>query len=148
MLRRKIRGFRRWQFVSHKLMRWAVGPLLFVAFFANAMLFATSAFYTLTFILQTICYLAAINGWRMRRAKRPHPVFYLPFYFTMVNFAAVIAIAKFLSGERQTVWDKAESARLTAVRLPGANGSNGGGEAASASLEPELEAAQQKVAKS
>lgn len=147
VLHRKIRGLRRWQFVSHKLLRWAVGPLLFVAFFANAMLFATSAFYTLTFLLQTCCYIAAINGWRMRRAKRPHPVFYLPFYFAMVNFAAVIAITKFLSGERQVVWEKAESARLAAVRLPERHGSNGDGAAHPASLDAGLEATPQRVAK-
>ena len=84
----------------------------------------------------------------MRRAKRPHPLFNLPFYFTMVNFAAVIAIAKFLSGERQIVWDKAESARLVPVRLPDRAATSGGnGSKLHDAGQPEVESTHQKVAK-
>jgi cellulose synthase/poly-beta-1,6-N-acetylglucosamine synthase-like glycosyltransferase len=112
MMRDQFRGFRLWQFFSHKLLRWSAGPLLFFTLLANVMLMEGSAFYTTVFWLQVGFYLAAINGWRIRRARKPHPLFYLPFYFTMVNLAAVIATSKFLSGERQTTWDKAESARF------------------------------------
>lgn len=108
----KVGGKRLWQFASHKLLRWAMGPVLFVALFANAMLMEGSVFYTVLALGQVAFYLAALNGWRTRRTKRPFAVFNIPFYFTMVNFAAVIAMAKFASGQRQTVWEKAESARF------------------------------------
>jgi len=111
-MRSRFRGLRLWQFVSHKLVRWGIGPLLFLAMLANVNLAGTSWFYTTTFVLQLAFYAAAINGWRLRRTRKVHPLFYIPFYFTMVNLAAVMAMAKFLSGERQSVWDKAESARL------------------------------------
>jgi hypothetical protein len=78
-----------------------------------------SVFFTLTMMGQLFIYLAAVNGWRMRRTRKPHPLFYLPFYFTMVNLAAVIAMARFFSGERQRVWDKAESARFAPVGSQG-----------------------------
>ena len=39
----------------------------------------------------------------------------------MVNLAAVSAIVKFISGERQRVWDKAESARVAPTVVPGGN---------------------------
>jgi len=119
LLRKKLRGFRGFQFFSHKLLRWVIGPILFVAFFSNAILAPGSTFYTVTFVLQVGLYLAALNGWRVRRTRKPHPVFYVPFYFTMVNLAAVVAIKKFLAGERQSTWDKAESARLSPVASPG-----------------------------
>ncbi|UCH82816.1 MAG: hypothetical protein JSW50_10080, partial [Candidatus Latescibacterota bacterium] len=118
LLRKKLRGFRRFQFFSHKLLRWGIGPLLFFTFMANVALSRDSVFYTLTLLLQVGLYLAALNGWRVRRTRKPHPVYYVPFYFTMVNLAAVVAIAKFLSGERQSTWDKAESARLSPVGSP------------------------------
>jgi hypothetical protein len=119
-LRSKIVGFRRWQFFSHKLLRWFVGPLLFINLFANATLAKGSTTFMWLLALQVVFYLAALNGWRMRKARRPRPVFYLPFYFTMVNLAAVLAIAKFIAGERTRVWEKAESARFAPTGLNGA----------------------------
>jgi cellulose synthase/poly-beta-1,6-N-acetylglucosamine synthase-like glycosyltransferase len=114
-MRDKVGGFRLWQFVSHKLIRWMAGPLLFVALLANAVLAETSAFFTVLLVGQLFFYLAAINGWRVRRTRKPTMIFYLPFYFTMVNVAAVFATVKFLTGERQSVWEKAESARFAPV---------------------------------
>jgi cellulose synthase/poly-beta-1,6-N-acetylglucosamine synthase-like glycosyltransferase len=118
-LRGKIRGFRRWQFVSHKLLRWAIGPMMLLILVSNVALARGSVFYTLTLAAQLFLYLAAVSGWRMQRTRRPHPLFYLPFYFSMVNLAAVVAIAKFISGQRQRVWEKAESARFAPAGAPG-----------------------------
>lgn len=115
LMRKKLAGLRSFQFFSHKLLRWVIGPLLFVALASNVMLVGESSFYSVMLALQVVFYLAALNGWRVRRARKPHPLFYVPFYFTMVNLAAGVALAKFLSGERQSTWDKAESARLTPV---------------------------------
>ncbi|MFQ5511466.1 MAG: glycosyltransferase family 2 protein [Candidatus Krumholzibacteriia bacterium] len=120
-LRAKFAGFRRWQFFSHKLLRWFIGPLLFVNLFANTMLANGSSLFMWLLGLQVVFYLAALNGWRMRKARKPHPGFYLPFYFTMVNLAAVMAIAKFISGERTRVWEKAESARFAPAAVIGSS---------------------------
>jgi len=113
ILRRKFKGFRLWQFVSHKLIRWMLGPFLLLAFLSNAALFPTSPTYAAIFICQVLFYLAAVNGWRLKRTKKPRSIYYVPFYFTMVNFAAIVAIAKFSVGKRQAVWEKAESARFS-----------------------------------
>lgn len=115
-LRRKYHGFKLWQFVSHKLVRWFVGPLMFVALLANAILAEGSAFYAVVLGLQLLLVAAAIGGWRTRRSRRPHPFLYLPAYFIMVNVAAVIAMSRYLSGERLATWDKAESARFAPAR--------------------------------
>jgi hypothetical protein len=117
-LRDKITGFRRWQFVSHKLLRWAAGPILIATLISNAVLMRDSVFYSVTMMGQLFVYLAALNGWRMRKTRKPHPLFYLPFYFTMVNLAAVVAFLRFLSGERRSVWEKAESARAVPAVAP------------------------------
>jgi cellulose synthase/poly-beta-1,6-N-acetylglucosamine synthase-like glycosyltransferase len=108
----KFRGFRLWQFWTHKLMRWLMTPFLCIVLLSNTLLAGHSWFYTTTFVLQLAFYAAALNGWRMRRQRKSHPVSYIPFYFTMVNLAAVRAFARFLSGDRQAVWEKAESARV------------------------------------
>ena len=117
-LRGKIRGFRRFQFISHKLLRWAVGPMMFLVLVSNFVLMRGSVFFTLTMAAQLFLYLAALTGWRTKKTRKPHPLFYLPFYFTMVNLAAAVAIVKFISGKRQRVWEKAESARLAPAGTP------------------------------
>ncbi len=118
VLANRFKGFRLWQFASHKLLRWAVAPFLLLALAANGMLVAQSWFYACTAILQVAFYLAAFNGWRLRKAKKPHRLFYVPFYFTMVNLAATVAVIKFAVGQRQAVWEKAESARFSPIHSP------------------------------
>ncbi len=115
MLRGRIRGMRRWQFVSHKLLRWSVGVFAAIALVANAALAFASPLFTTLLLLQLVFYTAAIVGWRRRGAERPGWVLYIPFYFTMVNAAAIVAMANFLVGRRQSVWEKAPSTRLPAA---------------------------------
>lgn len=112
MLKDRIRGFRLWQFWSHKLLRWMIGLFMISAFVANFALARSSGFYAAVFAAQFVFCLAALAGWFMRDAQKPRRLFYLPFYFLMVNCAALVGILKFMTGQRQTVWDKAESTRL------------------------------------
>ena len=111
-LHRRMRGMRLWQFVSHKLLRWAAGPILAVLFAATAVLAGRSPGYAAFLALQIACYLAAFLGWRMRLRASVPKVLYVPFYFTMVNHAATVAFIRFATGHRQVVWEKAESTRL------------------------------------
>ncbi|NIM20764.1 MAG: glycosyltransferase [Candidatus Latescibacteria bacterium] len=121
ILKSKFRGFRLWQFLSHKLIRWTVAPFLFLILISNIMLVGSSWFYTVVLAFQSIFYLAAMNGWRLKRTSKPRSIFYVPFYFTMVNFAAIVAIAQFLAGKRLRVWEKAESARFAPAPAKGKN---------------------------
>lgn len=115
MLASRFSGFRLWQFISHKFSRWFIGPFLIIAFIANIVLCKGSWFFTAALIAQALFYLSAFNGWRLRKAKKPHRLFYVPFYFTMVNLAAMVAMSKFMVGHRQVVWEKAESARFSPI---------------------------------
>ncbi len=110
-LRGRVRGIRLWQFVSHKLLRWCVGAVLLVLLAANAALVPRSPFYAGFMVLQVLCYAAACLGWMMRSRPDVPRVLYVPFYFTMVNYAALVAMVRFLAGRRQVVWEKAESTR-------------------------------------
>jgi cellulose synthase/poly-beta-1,6-N-acetylglucosamine synthase-like glycosyltransferase len=115
----RIRGFRRWQFLSHKLLRWMIGMYLLTAFAANAVLVSSSSVYTAMFLCQVVFYSFALIGSRFRHSEKPRRIFYVPFYFTMVNTAALLGLVKFLTGKRQRVWEKAESTRQAAVPADG-----------------------------
>jgi len=114
----RIRGLRRWQFWSHKLLRWLAGAFLITALLSNAALAARHPFYALVFVTQLLFYSAAAVGWTRRLEGENKRIFNIPFYFTMVNTAAFVAVVKFLAGKRLSVWEKAESTRLSSAPEP------------------------------
>jgi len=114
-LHSRMHGLRLWQFVSHKLIRWCVGIVLGVTLISTVVLAQHSTGFAVFLALQLACYAAALGGWLMRRRATMPRALQVPFYFTMVNCAALIAMGRFLTGGRQVVWEKAESTRLSAA---------------------------------
>jgi cellulose synthase/poly-beta-1,6-N-acetylglucosamine synthase-like glycosyltransferase len=115
-LHRRMRGMRAWQFVSHKLLRWCVGAMLLVLLASSVALAGRSPEYAAVLVLQLACYAAALAGWVARRHRRVPRVLYVPFYFAMVNWAALVAMSRYVSGHRQATWEKAASTRQAPAR--------------------------------
>jgi cellulose synthase/poly-beta-1,6-N-acetylglucosamine synthase-like glycosyltransferase len=103
---------RTFQFVSRKLLRWLVGPMLPVLYAANLFLLGNPFFFTL-FVLQSFFYVLAAVGGLLRRGGVQSRVLFVPFYFVMVNAASVAAIMTYLGGNRLSQWEKAETTRNT-----------------------------------
>jgi len=101
---------RTFQFVSRKLLRWCVGAALPVVYIAS-MFLLRDPFFSVFFILQNIFYIFAAIGAILRRGRVRSKIFFVPFYFVMVNAAALAAIFTFLSGGRLSSWEKAETTR-------------------------------------
>jgi len=94
------------QLVSHKILRYLIPFLQTALFLANLKLVGKSYFYDAFFIGQIFFYLAAMYGYIiMSRGSRPHKLFYIPYYFNLVNFASLVAVVEYLSGERYVVWE-------------------------------------------
>ncbi len=125
VLRRRISGFRRWQFISRKLLRWMVGGFASIAFLANTVIAGDSLVYTALLAGQIVFYFAALLGWMKRSHHGPNKFLSIPFYFTMVNSAALVAIVRFLAGRRQQVWEKAPSTRISSADPPSLGSADG-----------------------
>lgn len=99
-------GFYAIQLFSHKVMRrLVVYPLIFL-FCVTPFLWSTNLFYRLAMIGQLIFYSFALlgfllDGTRFRRLK----FFTIPFYFCMVNAAALIASINLLRGRKIKRWE-------------------------------------------
>jgi len=104
-------NFRLFQFISRKLLRWWIGPLLPVLYVSNIFLLHYPLF-TGIFILQNAFYILAITGAVLRRGNVQSRLLFIPFYFVMVNSASVAAIFTYLLGGRLSSWEKAETTRL------------------------------------
>lgn len=93
-----------WSLISHKLMRWLVPVWLVLLIFANFFLLGIP-FYRLTLLVQIVFYLLAIIGWRMQVMGKKIKLFYIPFYFCLLNAAALKGLVNFLSGVRIESWE-------------------------------------------
>lgn len=89
-----------WVLFSHRLLRWAASMFLIAIFFASLNLLG-NMFYRTLFLIQVNFYLLAVCGFVVKRNIR---VISFPFYFSLVNTAALWGIIKYLSGNRHSTW--------------------------------------------
>lgn len=104
---RILAGVRGFCFISHKLLRWFTPIFLMALFITN--IFLEGFFFHVTFWLQMTFYGAAILGLFVRRGWGK--IFAIPFYFCMINLAALMGFLNFLLGKQQAIWDVASTTR-------------------------------------
>ncbi len=93
-------------FVSHKILRWVAPLLLLTLLVANLFLLDT-VFYRWLLAGQCLFYSIAVLGYLSRHLRKNHIV-YLPYYFTVVNLAALRGLVRFLSLKQHVLWDKVD----------------------------------------
>jgi len=98
-------GFYSIELLSHKVMRYAVPLFLAAVFAASAALAPGSLFYAAAFFAQALVYLAAAVSLALGRAGVHSRLLALPGYFVLANVAPVLALGKFLRGERYAKWE-------------------------------------------
>jgi cellulose synthase/poly-beta-1,6-N-acetylglucosamine synthase-like glycosyltransferase len=104
--------------ISHKLLRWFVPVFLIVSLLASVFLW-TSTFYRIALLLQLIFYFLAAIGWALARQKTNPKIFYLPYYFCLVNLASLYGVMKFFRGSLSPTWQTVRH-DLPANRQPSA----------------------------
>jgi cellulose synthase/poly-beta-1,6-N-acetylglucosamine synthase-like glycosyltransferase len=95
-------------FVSHKLLRWLSMLFMAALFFCNLPLVISCWWYQLTLAGQTVFYGLALCGWALRERISAAPV-YLPYYFTAVNWGALLGLWRYLTGTQKAAWTKART---------------------------------------
>jgi cellulose synthase/poly-beta-1,6-N-acetylglucosamine synthase-like glycosyltransferase len=110
-LRHCLRGFRTWQFLSRKVLRWlALVPMTVILLTTVELL--DRPFFAFLFALQVVFYVLAVSGWLLDIAGRKgSAVFTMPYYFLVVNIAAVIGVVQACFGRRFAVWEVAGYSR-------------------------------------
>ena len=91
--------------LSHRLLRWLVAPMLLAVLGLNLLL-AGKLLYGILLTGQLLFYGVALLGAvpTLRRQK----VFFVPFYFCLVNLAAVFGLFRALRGRISGVWEPVE----------------------------------------
>ena len=98
-------GFYAVQLLSHKVMRYFVPFFLMAIFAASAILTPGFLIYRIMFAAQLAGYACAALAWALDRAGIRSRLLVLPQYFVLANVASLIALYKFLRGERFASWE-------------------------------------------
>lgn len=100
------------QFTARKILRWLGPILMIIALGANISLAMNPGFYRVTLALQIIFYSLAIIGWVLNKfSLKPLPA-YLPYYFCLINWAALKALIRVLMGRDSSVWTPTTNIQL------------------------------------
>lgn len=83
------------QLFSHKILRWFAMLFFFILFVSNLFLLGGN-FYNLFFILQILFYTTALLGYLFEKSGKNNIIFYVPFYFCLVNLASLKGIFEYL----------------------------------------------------
>ncbi len=96
-------------YFSHRVMRWAVAPwCLIIAFALNSVLINESSLLCSLFMAQSFFYFMALLGYLLRSKKITIKGFFVPYYFVMMNLAAISGYFKFMMGKQSAIWEKAK----------------------------------------
>ncbi|MFQ5628583.1 MAG: glycosyltransferase family 2 protein [bacterium] len=97
-------GFFAIQAISHKLLRWLVPVFMLLAFVTNIFLVENGSFFKLIMSLQIAFYSFAFIGLLRKKQEPIARIFYVPYYFCLVNWASLQGILENYTGETYTVW--------------------------------------------
>ncbi|MEO8109707.1 MAG: glycosyltransferase family 2 protein [Ginsengibacter sp.] len=99
------------QYISHRVLRWAVCPVLLpIVFISNTILFflAGSRIFDFLFITQIIFYVTAFTGWVFAQKNVKIKAFYVPYYFLFMNIALYAGFLRYIKKQQTVLWDKAQ----------------------------------------
>jgi len=105
-------GMLSFQYISHRVLRWAVDPFLLIALLpANyALMIHRGGLYTVLFWAQILFYGMTLLNWYFETKNiRVKPLF-VPFYFSMMNAAAVLGFFRWARGRQSVLWERASRA--------------------------------------
>ena len=99
------------QYVSHRVLRWTLAPLsLPLIFILNYFLMPVHPVYEFLFYGQIAFYLLALLGFWLESREIRVKILFIPYYFTMMNYAVFMGMGRYFKGSQSVVWEKAKRA--------------------------------------
>ena len=104
-------GMLSFQYISHRVLRWTITPvaLLLVMIF-NIILATFSETYLIILVLQALFYISALIGWFLENKKLKVKIFFIPYYFFIMNYAVFMGFGRYLKKSQSVNWERAKRA--------------------------------------
>lgn len=104
-------GLLAFQYVSHRVLRWAVTPFcLPILLIANILLLGQHWIYDVVLAAQTGFYILALIGAVLESYNLKLKAFFVPYYFCFMHYAVFLGLRKYLKGNHSGIWEKAKRA--------------------------------------
>ncbi len=94
------------QTASHKGLR-LLAPLLLAAVFASNAMLLRETFYVSTMASQVLFYAAGAAGRALQQTRARSRLLAVPYVFCLLNWATIVAFARFVGGRQRVTWEKA-----------------------------------------
>jgi cellulose synthase/poly-beta-1,6-N-acetylglucosamine synthase-like glycosyltransferase len=96
------------QYISHRVLRWTVAPVLLpLLLLLNAWLCQSEPLYCTIFFVQLLFYTAAIAGWIFENRRIRLKIFFVPYYFCLMNIAMYAGLFRLMRKKQSVLWEKA-----------------------------------------
>lgn len=102
------------QYISHRVLRWTLTPLLLLLIIPINLTLAmdkgTGALnlYTLLFLGQVLFYTAALTGWFLENRRIRLKILFVPYYFFIMNLSVYLGFGRYLKGNQSVNWERAQ----------------------------------------
>ena len=105
-------GILSFQYISHRVLRWSITPvLLFLLFPLNILLVSLrpeQTGYMILLVLQSLFYLMAIGGSILQRRHIKVKILFIPYYFVFMNLNVIKAFFYLQKHKGTGAWEKAK----------------------------------------
>ena len=105
------------QYISHKVLRWTIAPFaLFILFLINFLILVENSswnfanIFSVFFYIQLLMYITALMGWFFENQKIRLKPFFIPYYFTAMNYATIKGFFRYFKGKQSVLWEKSKRA--------------------------------------
>jgi len=107
-------------YVSHRVLRWSLTPLLLALLLPLGAALAVTAggYYSWLLAGQVVFYGAALGGWLQGQRREPHKALLVPLYFCLMNLAVFAGFWRFVRKAQPAAWDKAQRAATQLASQP------------------------------
>jgi len=103
-------GWLTFQYLSHRVLRWTLVPVFLVLMPIVNLFLLVKPLYQLSLFFQVAFYSLAILGYVFEKKGKKFKALYVPYYFSFMNYAAILGFKRFYSNQQAVTWEKAARA--------------------------------------
>ncbi|MEM1336756.1 MAG: glycosyltransferase family 2 protein [Bacteroidota bacterium] len=111
------------QYISHRVLRWTLTPLLLLLILpANGILaveegLGSFGIYSTLFWGQVLFYGSALIGWFLENRRIRLKLLFVPYYFFIMNLSVFLGFARYIRGNQSVKWERAKRGGKTEEAL-------------------------------
>lgn len=107
-------GIFSWQYLSHRVLRWTLAPLALLLLIPLSIIGALteSDVYMVLFFAQVFFYFLALLGWEHEKLQSRKKLFYIPYYFLIMNYSVFAGFQRYITNNQSAVWQRAKRATV------------------------------------